>query len=193
MYERLKNLIRKNVPVNDEGLSEILRHFYSRKFAKNELIVREGGVCQHLVFIDEGMIRTFVVREGTEVTTWVALPGTIETCSNSFFRQVPSDFSLQAITDCDVLMLSRADYYSLLDKSSTFNSFARVMMESFYLRMEDKFYSYLFLSASERLEKMQHHFPEHFRLVPLKHLASILRIKPETLSRLRKRRSQRVN
>jgi CRP/FNR family transcriptional regulator, anaerobic regulatory protein len=193
MSEHIKKIIRETVPVNDLQLQEILSHFTFQKFKKNELILREGSVCRDLYFIDQGMIRTFIVHEGSEVTTWVALPGTIETSAKSFLRQIPSDFSLQAIQDCEVLVLNRDNYYKLLETNKAFNILAGKMLEGFYLRVEDKFYSYLFLSAAERLEKMQQQFPDHFRLVPLKYLASILRVKPETLSRLRKRRSRRGN
>src|SRR5687768_5126531 len=115
MSEHIKKIIRETVSVNDLQLQEILSHFTFQKFKKNELILREGSVCRELYFIDQGMIRTFIVHKGSEVTTWVALPGTIETSAKSFLRQIPSDFSLQAIQDCEVLALTRDNYYKLLE------------------------------------------------------------------------------
>jgi CRP/FNR family transcriptional regulator, anaerobic regulatory protein len=175
------------VDARDSDLNMILTKFSIEKVKKKELLVREGQVCRQLYFINNGMIRTSVNHDGADITTWVALPGTIETSAASFLHQLPSRFSLETITDCELLVIKMDDYCHLLKENSCFNIFAMKMLENFYLRMEDKFYSYLFLTAEERYLKMQSQFPEHFKMVPLKYLASILRIQPETLSRLRRK------
>lgn len=179
----------KHFPDKQEDLNKILQEFRIRKVASKELLVQEGKVCKELFFINSGMIRTFVNHDGDEVTTWVALAGTIETSAQSFLKQIPSTLNLQAIQDCDLLVMNRERYYDLLNTNASFNAFAFRMTENFYLRVEDKFYAYLFLSAEERLKKMKEQYPQHFDQVPLKYLASILRMKPETLSRLRKKYS----
>jgi CRP/FNR family transcriptional regulator, anaerobic regulatory protein len=182
----IKNITR-NETVNESQLTEILERFSLRKIKKKTMLIREGTICNEFYFINQGMIRTFIYDDGNEVTTWVALPGTIETSAQSFIRQTPSLVNLQAVNDCELLVMNRQDYYHLLNNNKTFNSFAIQMLENFYLRVEDKFYSYLFLSAADRFRKMKAQFPQHFKEVPLKYLASILRVKPETLSRLRKK------
>jgi CRP-like cAMP-binding protein len=190
MYSLFKKVINENSLVSEDALTEIITRFSLKKFNKKTLIVKEGSVCRQFFFINKGMIRTFVNHKGNEVTTWVALPGTIETSAQSFLKEIPSEINLEAITDCEVLFMNRADYYFLIENNRSFNAFALQMLENFYLRVEDKFYSYLFLSAEERLKKMQTQFPDHFDQVPLKYLASILRIKPETLSRLRSKNNK---
>jgi CRP-like cAMP-binding protein len=187
MYELFTSKLRTSGEVDDEALRDILEKFKIKKIKKKTLIVREGSLCKNLFFINTGMVRTYVQHQEKEITTWVALPGTIETSAQSFLKQIPSEVSLQAITDCELLSMSRDHYYDLLKVNPTFNEFAFSLLEDFYLRMENKFYSYLFLSAEDRFIQMQRQFPEHFNHVPLKYLASILRIKPETLSRLRKK------
>ena len=186
-HELFIETFRKHGPSGGIGLQAVLDRFTTKTFQKKTFILKEGGICREFFFINEGMVRTFVNHDGDEITTWVALPGTIETSAQSFIRQIPSAINLQAITDCEVLCMTREDYYYLLHHHRPFNSFAVKLLENFYLRVEDKFYSYLFLSAEERFIKMKTQYPEHFTRVPLKYLASILRIKPETLSRLRKK------
>jgi CRP-like cAMP-binding protein len=187
VYSLFKRAIEQKGHIKDKDLAEITSRFQLKKFEKKTLIIKEGTICKHFFFINSGMIRTFVNHDGTEVTTWVALPGTIETAAQSFVTETPAKINLEAVTDCEVLSMTRDQYYFLLKHNQPFNTFALHMLENFYLRVEDKFYSYLFLSAEERFKKMQEQFPEHFDQVPLKYLASILRIKPETLSRLRKK------
>jgi CRP/FNR family transcriptional regulator, anaerobic regulatory protein len=186
-FSRFSETFLKYRPAEETRLKEITDRFVFRRFEKKSLILKEGSVCREFYFINEGMIRTFVNDDGNEVTTWVALPGTIETSAQSFLRSTPSTTALQAISDCEVLSMNRDDYYYLIRHHAGFNAFAIRMMENFYLRVEDKFYSYLFLSAEARFRKMKTQYPEHFAKVPLKYLASILRIKPETLSRLRRK------
>ena len=186
-FSLFRETFLKYQPVEEDDMKEIMERFEPQKFKKKSLILKEGSVCRAFYFINKGMIRTFVNHDGDEVTTWVALPGTIETSAQSFLREIPSTSNLQAISDCEVLSMKREDYYHLIHTHAGFNAFAIRMMENFYLRVEDKFYSYLFLSAEERFRKMKSQYPVHFANVPLKYLASILRIKPETLSRLRKK------
>jgi CRP-like cAMP-binding protein len=190
MHELFTNKLKSSGKVDDQAIPDILEKLKIKKIKKKTLIVRQGTLCANLFFINTGMIRTYVQYHEKEVTTWVALAGTIETSAQSFLKQIPSEVSLQAVTDCELLVMSRDHYYQLLKVNPAFNEFAFRLMEDFYLRIEDKFYSYLFLSAEERFIKMQRQFPDHFKHVPLKYLASILRIKPETLSRLRKKLKQ---
>jgi CRP-like cAMP-binding protein len=187
MYDLFIQRINATTKVDDLLLQDILERFKVKKIEKGTFMVREGGFCKDIFFINAGMVRTFIRYQEKEITTWVALPGTIETSAQSFLRESPSEISLQAITECNLLIMNRKDYYHLLKTNALFNDFAFRLMEDFYLRMENKFYSYLFLPAEERFIRMQRQFPEHFKHVPLKYLASILRIKPETLSRLRKK------
>jgi CRP-like cAMP-binding protein len=187
MHTLFIQTIKNLMPVAENDLHAILERFKFKTLAKNTIMVEQGKICKEIFFINKGMVRTFVNHDGTEITNWVALPGTIETSAQSFIRKIPSPFNLQAVTDTEVLMIKRDYYYDLLGRDRLFNEVVLKMMEEFYLRMEDKFYSYLFLSAEARLVKMQKQFPEHFKVVPLKYLASILRIQPATLSRLRKK------
>jgi CRP-like cAMP-binding protein len=186
-FSRFKEIFRQYHHAKGDLPGEITERFQVQKFTKKSLILKEGSICRNIYFINKGMIRTFVNHDGNEVTTWIALPGTIETAAQSFLRSVPSTSNLQAIADCEVLVMNREDYYTLIHQHEAFNLFAHRMMENFYLRIEDRFHSYLFLSAEERFRKMKDQYPEHFANVPLKYLASILRIKPETLSRLRRK------
>lgn len=189
MESPFHQIFKKQFPHKQEDLNKILEHFRVKKVSAKELLLQEGKICKELFFINSGMIRTFVNHDGNEITTWVALAGTIETSAQSFLKQTPSSLNLQAIQDCDLMVMNRESYYDLLNSNSSFNAFAFSMIENFYLRVEDKFYAYLFLSAEERLRKMKEQYPQHFEQVPLKYLASILRMKPETLSRLRKKYS----
>jgi CRP-like cAMP-binding protein len=187
MYTLFKEVFERHVPFDKKDFDSITERFELKTVARKKLLVKEGTVCKHFFFINKGMIRSFVDHDGDDVTTWVALPGTIETAAQSFVKKKPSAINLEALADCELLSMKREDYYFLLTHNKSFNAFAIGLLENFYLRVEDKFYSYLFLSAEERFKKMQAQFPDHFDQVPLKYLASILRIKPETLSRLRSR------
>jgi CRP/FNR family transcriptional regulator, anaerobic regulatory protein len=182
-----ENMVIELSPDERSAFQKVIEGFETKSVGKKTLLVCEGTVCKHLYLIKTGMIRTFVNHDGDEVTTWVALAGTIETSAQSFLSQTASKVNVETLSDCELTLIDRSQYDQLLKSNTAFNEFAIRMLERFYLRMEDKFYSYLFLSAEERYKKMSSQFPGHFEQVPLKYLASILRIKPETLSRLRKK------
>ncbi|WP_373493162.1 Crp/Fnr family transcriptional regulator, partial [Aquiflexum sp.] len=67
------------------------------------------------------------------------------------------------------------------------NKFGRTAVEQYYIWREQREISLLTDSASERYVKLMQKYPVYLEQVPLKHLASYLNIKPESLSRIRKK------
>lgn len=122
-----------------------------------------------------------------EVTTWVAIPGLFDTSAHSFLKQVPSVTNIQAIADSDLLVISYELYQHLVSEVPEGKALVLKIMQQYYLQLEEMFYSCLSLSALERYQKMLQQYPEHFRQVPLKYLASMLRVRQATLSRIRRK------
>jgi CRP-like cAMP-binding protein len=62
----------------------------------------------------------------------------------------------------------------------------RILMEQYYIQLENHMISLQSHSATERYEQLLSHQPEIFQHVQLQFIASYLGISPETLSRIRK-------
>jgi CRP-like cAMP-binding protein len=176
--------------LSDESFDTLSDIVGFRSLKKKEFLIREGEVCRDLYFINKGMIRTYLIHEGIEVTTWVALAGNFDTSAHSFLKSTPSLTNLQAITDCELIVISKDAYDKALATLPEGRGMAMSILQDYYINLENMFYSCLSLPATERYTKLGELFPEHFRCVPQKYLASMIRVKEATLSRLRKRLSR---
>lgn len=66
---------------------------------------------------------------------------------------------------------------------------SRVLTERYYVQSEHRAHQLRTLPAAERYARLVEDFPNLLQRVPLKQLASHLGISPETLSRLRAKRT----
>lgn len=160
-----------------------------RSLKKREFLIREGEICRDLYFINKGMVRTYLIEEGVEVTTWVALAGNFDTSAHSFLKGIPSLTNLQAITDCELIFISKRAYEQVLSSLPEGKDLALNILQDYYINLENMFYSCLSLPAAERYSKLGELFPEHLKCVPQKYLASMIRVKEATMSRLRRKLS----
>jgi CRP-like cAMP-binding protein len=185
-HKTLKRLSK----LSDESFDKLTQTLEFRTVKKKEFLVREGEICRDLYFINKGMIRTYLINEGIEVTTWVALAGNFDTSAHSFLKGIPSLANLQAITDCDLIFISKSAYDQVLATLPEAKDLTLSILQEYYINLENMFYSCLALPATERYNKLGELFPEHFKYVPQKYLASMIRVREATLSRLRKKLSQ---
>jgi CRP-like cAMP-binding protein len=89
--------------------------------------------------------------------------------------------------DSKLLSFKYEHLLKLYEKYPAFNYVTRVLTERYYISSEERAYSMRMKTARERYELLLSSDPQIFQRVPLKHIASYLGMKPETLSRIRSR------
>jgi signal-transduction protein with cAMP-binding, CBS, and nucleotidyltransferase domain len=105
--------------------------------------------------------------------------------SSSLMPQRPTRFDIQAIEETIVLYLSKAEMELLYRQFTSWQEFGRKTWEEMAVRMIEQIVNFQTLTAEERyLEFMK--TSDLVQKVPIKHLASLLGITPNALSRIRK-------
>ncbi|MDB0040682.1 cyclic nucleotide-binding domain-containing protein [Algibacter sp.] len=57
------------VPFSHDELNDILPHFEKENVQKNQVLIKEGQVCNKLYFIEQGLGRSYYLKEdGKEVS-----------------------------------------------------------------------------------------------------------------------------
>ena len=105
----------------------------------------------------------------------------------SFLLQKPSHFYWQAMQDADLLALPYADIHKLYESTTAWNNFGRLIAERVYLQLNERVEMLLFMTPEERYKHLLDTQPDLVTQVSQFHLSSYLGVKPESLSRLRKR------
>ncbi|MBT9392327.1 Crp/Fnr family transcriptional regulator [Hymenobacter sp. NST-14] len=156
--------------------------------AHTQLLV-PGSVAQRLYFLETGLVRSYYLREGREVTSWFMPAENFVVSILSFFSRQPSHEYLQALESCRLWSLRYEQVQTLYQQFPEFNFIGRVLTERYYVLSEQRALDLRMLPAAERYARLLRDFPDLLQRVPLHMLASHLGLTPETLSRLRARRS----
>ncbi|MBL4587580.1 MAG: Crp/Fnr family transcriptional regulator [Flavobacteriales bacterium] len=183
----LERYLRNIVDFSDEEMDIIMSHFEPMQLPTNEYFVDEGLVCDRIGFLTKGYVRCYYEINDTEVTTMVLGKHNIITSHTSFTLQRPSIVYVEALADCELLTLSYESMQELYQQFPKWERLGRLITEQVYGYMESRVVDYLCLSAEERYVKMLREDDKLLKNVPLRYIASMLGITPETLSRIRKK------
>ena len=181
----VQSYIQSLVNFTDEEMDVIMSHFKPMHLPAGEYFVDEGIVCKDIGFITKGYVRTFYEINDQEVTTMVLTKHNIVTAHTSFTLQRPSMSYIQAINDCELLAMSHESMEELYERFPKWERLGRLITEQVYGYMENRVVDYLSLSPEDRYRKMLENDAKILKNVPLRFIASMLGITPETLSRIR--------
>jgi CRP-like cAMP-binding protein len=170
---------------NDAEMETIMNHFKPMSLPAGEYFVDEGLVCNHIGFITKGFVRSFYEINDVEVTTMINTKHNIVTAHTSFTLQRPSMQYIQAITNSELLVLTHESMEQLYRDFPKWERLGRLITERVYGYVESRVVDYLSLSPKERYRKLLDENSTLLKKVPLRYVASMLGITPETLSRIR--------
>ncbi len=167
-------------------------YFYSQfePFAckKNDVLLEEGRICKAMLFVSSGCFRMFHVVYGEERNRDFQTEGQFTGSLFSFIGECPALFNVAALEDGEVMAIQRENLYHLYDNHKIWERFGRLYLEQAFLYKEKREMTLLNEDAAARYHELVKTKPEWIQRIPQKHLASYLNIRPESLSRLRKRK-----
>lgn len=184
--ELLWQTLCKVSPLSKREIDAARPLFHYRFLPKGTLYLKHGEVCREIAFIEKGLLRAWYLIGDKEITRTVDHEGEFCTALASFIEQVPSEQAIEALTDAEVWCIGYRDLNSLYACFPKWQELGRKFFERLYINLEKRIVTLLSTSARERYIYLLQQEPEVVQQVPLKYLASILGVKPETLSRIRK-------
>jgi CRP-like cAMP-binding protein len=183
--EQLLKFLNSIHPLCNELVNYLMQNLQGEAFKKKEMLLEKGRVCNNIYFIEKGLIRCFYLLNEKEVSSWFMKEGDVMISVESFFKQVPSYESIQALEDCKVYYINYNQLTYAYMKFVEFNFVGRVLTEKYYTLCEQRLYSLRMHKAAERYNDLLKNNPEIIQRVPSKHIASYLGISLETLSRVK--------
>jgi CRP-like cAMP-binding protein len=176
------------VSMSESDIELLVSILKTKKIKKNDYLLREGEVCGNVYFLISGFLRMyFIDLKGNEINYRFTDKNNFLVDFQSFLTQKPSRFFWQAMQDSELLVLPYQQIQNAYATSPIWNSFGRCIAEQVYLQLNERVEMLLFMNPEERYLHLMNTNSKLFEQVSLSHLSSYLGIKPESLSRLRKR------
>ena len=192
MFDNIKNNFSHFVQLSDADFETVKSFMQVEKLKQKEFLFQEGDVCKYVYYINYGCVRYFYNADGYEKTGQFFFENAWYSDYASFLSGKPTSMSLQALEATEVIQIGKADIEKLYAQLPKFERFGRLMAEIAVLGLMRKNENLTLLSSEERYLKLIKERPKVIERVSLKYIASYLDIKPESLSRIRKKLSQKV-
>lgn len=186
----LKQAVSNILPMSANDFENIIPLVNKKTVKKGELILRENAICQHIFFLCTGLVRMYYLNnEGEEISYRFTTEKNFFVDFQSFLTQQPSRFFWEALHDSELLQVSYASVQHIYKLHPSWNHFGRIIAERVYLQLNERVEMLLFMKPEERYLHILNTNPNLIYQVSLAHLSSYVGVRPESLSRIRKRLS----
>ena len=180
-----RELARKYSTMTHDELDILESVLIPRKYAKGDMVLSEGEICTSIIYIDKGLLRQFYLKNGKEVTEYLAVEGCIMMSIESLFKEVPSLQQIEAIEPTIVYELPKKKLEEVALHNVNIQILYRKILEESLIVSQVHADLVRFESAENRYRRMCKISPQIALRAPLLFIASYLQMTPETLSRVR--------
>jgi CRP-like cAMP-binding protein len=144
--------------------------------------------CTRLTFVNSGLLRVYFLAEASERTCRFLPEGSWYTDFESFATGGPSREYVQALEASEVVQIEKSDLEKLYREYPNLERAGRLLTESALVGIHQRNQMLTLESPELRYERLCEESPSLVNRLPQYYLASYLNIRPESLSRIRKRR-----
>ena len=187
MREKLIRSIRSLIDLTQEEVECINRLFKEKEIKKGDFFLADGQVCRHAGFIVKGLVRYYINHDGEEKTYEFGQENNFVCNYESFLPQTPSTKIIQALEDSEILQISYADLQIFYQSVRGAERFARLVIEQVFVQLLQALSSLYTDIPEYRYKKLLKEHPDLLQRVSQYHIASYVGVKPQSLSRIRKR------
>jgi len=185
-YGNLFTHIEYKVQLTSAEKKHISSFFQEKKLRKRQFLLQEGDVCSNFTFVSHGLLKSYVLDEkGHENINLFGWEGWWIADFQSFLFNTPATLSIEAIEDCELLLLSRANYDTMLAEVPVMERYFRLVYEKSLATKDQRLVLAQTLSAEEKYLHLVDTYPQLLQRIPQSLLASFLGLTPETFSRVK--------
>lgn len=181
----LRQLFTDRIKLDNDHYEQFMSLSKTVLLQKKEFLIKENTICSFIGFVESGVLRSILMKDGQEFTSDFFFSGSFVSVYTSFLQQTPAMVTIQAISPATIYCLSYSHFNYLLDTSSEWYKLGKYIADSFFFKKCIRETSLLQDSATERYHLLLNTFPAIEQLVTQRHIASYLGIKPESLSRIK--------
>jgi len=165
----------------------VMSLFKEKTYKKGDLFLAEGQTCKQVGFITKGVLRYYINHDGVDKTYDFGQENNFVCNYESFLPQTPSTKIIQALEDCELLQISFTDLQIFYQSVKGAERFGRIVIEQVFVQLLQALSSLYTDTPENRYKKLSKEHPDLLQRVSQYHIASYVGVKPQSLSRIRKR------
>lgn len=187
MKDKIVAYFSRIAPLTAEEAEAVKSSSVIKEYKKGTEILRVGQVSNNTYLVLKGLVRQYHLSEGEEKVSAFFVEDDWVISLNDPENPQPSPHSWVCEVDCTLLIGDDASANDLFAKFPRLESIARRVLETTFLDYQRKVAAYLADTPEQRYLRLQESNSSLLQRVPQYQLASYLGVKPESLSRIRKR------
>lgn len=187
MEKKFVSYFSRISPLSKEESEAIAESMQTKTFMKGDYLLQEGQVSANTYFILEGCVREYVLTDGDEKTTNFFTEEQWAISLNNFASENTAKHNWVCVEETTVVVGDEQQAQVLFKRFPRFETISRTIMEAAFLEQKEALSSYYIDSPEQRYLKLIKSRPNLVQRVPQYQLASYIGVKPESLSRIRKR------
>lgn len=175
------------VTLEPDEIEFLTTAFKELHIKKGDFFLKAGDNNNRLGFIRQGLIRYFVYKNDEESTLEFSKEGEFVAEYQSLVQQSRSIQSIQAIEDTTLLTMTNDDLQRLYAQYKNGDKIGRMVIEHRFNVLVNQLMSIYMHTPDQRYRHFVKTYPDLVQRVPQYHIASYVGVKPQSLSRIRKR------
>jgi CRP-like cAMP-binding protein len=185
--EKLKSVLGFGGILPKDAIEHVASHFKKRALKANEHLQEVHKVANEIAFVDTGIFRVYAADpRGDEVTKYFIRENQFFVDLESYYTAMPSTEIFQAMVDSILYTIHKSVIEKLSIEVPNLYIFIKSITEA-NLMNKIKDNDFLnFGDAKTKYLEFTKRYPILLQQVPQQHIASYLKITPQSLSRIRK-------
>jgi len=190
MTNRIKNNIESKI---DFKLSKVdwdkfVQFITKRSFRKKEMLISAGDYSNQLYFVNSGLLYSYYISNDAQKHViqfaqedyWIA-------DLYSFFSGKQALYTIEALEAAEIISISKEKFEKACLEIPKFERFFRILIQNAYVSNQFRLTQSFSENAEARYLSLLDKQPTIFQRAPQYLIASYLGIKPQSLSRIRKK------
>lgn len=184
MDELIKR-INSIYPLKPNSLKLLLNEMHKIELPKNKVLVDAGQIGRSVYFIQKGIARAYCEGKDNQITFWFGLEGDFVFSYNSYINGQAGYESIELLENSVLYEIKDEALQRLFLEHTDLANWGRKLAELELIKLEERYISRLFKSASECYAELLKNSPDLIKRIQLGYIASYLGVTQVTLSRIR--------
>lgn len=192
MSYKFARYLKEHAGVTEEQLQGLEDEIQKKSIKENEILLHKGQVCDHVFYVEKGLLRFYSIgNDDKEHILEFAPEKWLVVDRASFYFGEPSEFYIDAIEQTTVAILYEQFINIASEISPQFRKYNERILQNHIRHLQNRINRLIGASAEERYLYFLKRYPDLISRIPLWMIASFLGVTPESLSRIRRKLSNK--